>query len=53
MRRFGSLVKILRNNAYSNQIASYKSAVAIERYGANMFDCVAVVMEPFIVNRMM
>ena len=31
MRRFGSLVKIMRHNASSNQIASYKSAVAIER----------------------
>ena len=31
MRRFGSLVKIMRHNASSNQIASYKSAVGIER----------------------
>ena len=31
IRRFSSLVKIMRHNASSNQIASYKSAVAIER----------------------
>ena len=66
----------MRHNASFNQIAPYKSAVAIERsrhrkqkltskstiygkthkcnrYGANMFDCVAAVMEPFLVNRMM
>ena len=30
MRRFGSLVKIMSHNASSNQIAPYKSAVAIE-----------------------
>ena len=31
MRRFGSLVKIIRHNVSSNQIASYNSVVAIER----------------------